>query len=79
MSAEKGAYQPVGALAPACDECGILVIDKPTHEAMHAQRRCLNCGHDSPHVQQYDDECFCGCVDYAIGKGDYSASTGDGS
>lgn len=25
---------------------------------------CRTCGHDSPHVQQDGDECWCGCVDY---------------
>jgi hypothetical protein len=41
-----------------------------------ASTTCLTCGHDSPHVQQYGDECFCGCVDYVTQKPDLSASGG---
>ncbi len=38
----------------------------------YSQTICLNCGHDSPHVQQDGDECSCRCVDYktAIGTTD---------
>jgi hypothetical protein len=54
---------------PSLDEpCGAC------HRCTDPSAACLTCGHDSPHVQQYGDECFCGCVDYVTQKPDPSAS-----
>lgn len=34
MTTGEPPVRPVGALAPACDECGVLVIDKDTHRCV---------------------------------------------
>lgn len=33
-------------------------------EGVHPDLICNNCGHESPHLQQDWDECWCGCVEY---------------
>ena len=35
---------------------------------------CNNCGHDSPHVQQDGDACWCNCVEYDCDR--YPATKG---